>query len=743
MVDVAKRYQDQLVRIKKNVLYSRMYFQENNKRFNDHKKFLFYTALNDDMKATLNEIGQPQIECNLLESYVSRMRGEFSKQEPSIEVCADYDQPVDVNTIQVVENYFRYLEEQARKDGTAYEIYTDLLGGGFSVFKVWTDYANERSFHQDIRYGRVFDPTLTGFDPLARLPHKGDGRYCFELFPKTKEEFTEEYPDVDIKDLAFNRALEGFNWSYVNNQEQILLICDYYEKKKKKTKIVELAQTPAMKRLKIPRVMTMDNYEKLIARWENTGMIEQYPIISKARMTDFTTICRYRLIENKVLEYIETDYNNLPLVFADANSVVIRTTDSGDSKQVTRSYIYNAIGAQKLTNVALQSLGNELENTMQSKMIIAKESIAVEYLGGIIDPQLPAVVVYNAFLDKEGVEPGTVPLPPPQPLARPPIPQEILGTLQLSFTLMQNILGSYDASLGINNNQLSGIAIVEGATQSNASAMPIIIGYMQALNQVAQVVVDLMPKYMITPRTIPVMMKDSKKGYVKINTDDGVDLHYGENVLTVKVEAGLNFSVQKSKTMQQLISLMQASPLFAEFMNTKGLPILLKNIDINGSDELQIAAEQFMQEKQQQMQQQMQAQQQAMQNNPQMLKAQTEMAKVQQQAQQSQVDSQLKASELTINQQKIDNERLQILVDMEDSKRTALVALDKHQTEKSRAAADVAMQAASEAHSQYVELEDMHHKHTHAKDELGHKVLDTVLKHKAHEANELNKSSNK
>jgi hypothetical protein len=38
------------------------------------------------------------------------------------------------------------------------------------------------------------EPTLTGFDKLARFSHKGDGRFCFQLFPKDKEEFLEEYP---------------------------------------------------------------------------------------------------------------------------------------------------------------------------------------------------------------------------------------------------------------------------------------------------------------------------------------------------------------------------------------------------------------------------------------------------------------------------------------------------------------------------------------------------------------------
>ena len=40
---------------------------------------------------------------------------------------------------------------------------------------------------------RAFNPTLCGFDPLATTSHKGDGRYCFELYPMTQEEFAQEF----------------------------------------------------------------------------------------------------------------------------------------------------------------------------------------------------------------------------------------------------------------------------------------------------------------------------------------------------------------------------------------------------------------------------------------------------------------------------------------------------------------------------------------------------------------------
>lgn len=135
----------------------------------------------------------------------------------------------------------------------------DILSGGFSAMKVWTEYQHEKSFDQIIKIGRVYDPTLVGFDPLAVLPHKGDGRYCFELIPKTKEEFQEEYPDIDLSTLKFSSHLKGFNWSYQNQQEEVLLLCDYYVKKKKSKKLLRLGNG---------HTLLSEDYKKLEQYWK-------------------------------------------------------------------------------------------------------------------------------------------------------------------------------------------------------------------------------------------------------------------------------------------------------------------------------------------------------------------------------------------------------------------------------------------------------------------------------------------
>src|SRR5688572_1328237 len=197
-MDVARRYpgkdiQNQLERIKTNVRRGYDYFKPNYDRFNEFRRFIFEASLTADEKNLLITMGRPQIEFNVLEAYISRLLGEFSKQEPDIEVNADDTNEADPLTIKVVEQHLRHTLTDSKNHHTKYEVYKDLLSGGFSALKVFPRYAHPMSMKQVIDIDRCWDPTMCVFDVVTRYAHKGDGMWACELFPKTKEEALEEF----------------------------------------------------------------------------------------------------------------------------------------------------------------------------------------------------------------------------------------------------------------------------------------------------------------------------------------------------------------------------------------------------------------------------------------------------------------------------------------------------------------------------------------------------------------------
>lgn len=586
MTEIAQKHKDRLCELKENVENWNEYFQDNFRRYHEFKRFVFKTSLTNSEIDMLQDLGRPTIEFNILEAYISRLRGEFAKQQPNLTVRAADGLPISmlskdfIAQINVVEAHLRAIFFDASNDKLEYNLFSDLLAGGFSVAEVYTDYVSEMSFEQNIYVDRVFDPTLCGFDPLARESHKGDGRFCFQLYPKSREEFEQEFGKEITDQMKFTRNLSGFGWSYKNEKEDIVLVCDYYEKVKRKERILKLSNG---------HVVTKKEYDEFLVQWEEAGMIKQPPIpVGEPRTTYVTRIARYRFCENRVLDHIITNYRQLPLVFFDGNSVQL--TEGETSSQMTRPYVYHAKGIQQLKNYAGQSLGNELENLVQHKFIVALESIPTEYQEAYQDVQKADTLIYNHFLNTKQPE---VTLPPPREVQRVPIPPEITNTFRMSDEMTQTILGTYDSALGINKNQLSGVAISKAAMQTNNASMPYVVGYIKGLNRVAQIIVDLIPRYYRTPRSLPILLPDGKRTYEVINKKGSLYMNYDPDSIQVKVEAGVNFAMQKEIALQTIVNLMQASPLFAQFINTHGLQLLLDNIEIRGIEELKEKAAEF------------------------------------------------------------------------------------------------------------------------------------------------------
>lgn len=726
-MQIAKRYQDDLQRIKDNVKTSHDYFKPNFDRYHAFRKFIFKSSLTQEEKLVLKALGKPELEFNMSEAYISRLRGEFAKQEPSLSVNSRGNGQVDAQTLEVIEGHTRSIMFDANNDSFEYEVYTDLLSGGFSVMKVWTDFASEMAFDQDIKIGRVFDPTLCGFDVIARLPHKGDGSYCFENFPKTVDQFKEEFGSgFKLDKIQYIRDNNGFNWSYRTQKtnEEILLVCDYYEKKKKEAKIVQLANG---------QVMTATDYEEFVAKWQASGRFEQPPTASRSRKSLITTICRTRLIENQVIEYEETDYKCLPLIFVDGNSVLLRDDSEGTVQQMTRPYLYHAKDQQRLINFAGQTLANELENMTQSKWIMPIEGLPdePEYVESLLNNQQGNIILFNAYRKATDQKP----LPPPREVMRAQTPPEVINTFMTGAQNMQSILGSFDASMGdMGDNDLSGKAILEAATQSNAAAMPYIKGFLQGLNQVAQIIVDLIPKYYVTPRSIPYTLQNGKKGFVPINQPDGVSLNYDSSGLDVRIEPGVNFNIQKSRTLQQIVALSNAMPVFGNFMNSKGLKVIVKNLEGHAMDELEEMADQFMKEMQQaQAKQQQQLNPLVMkeQNAAQALQLKQQEIAIKQQEVQS--DAQLRTSEIMNDANANTNDRLKIMLQAQQAGADDSVEFKKAQAEEYKTSVALALQANDQQHKHALEIHDQLHRHTKDAAELTNDSIG--LAHQIEQAN--------
>jgi len=726
MTEIAQKYQDELERIKKNIENSYNWFKENYKNFNRTMSYLFKTQLTKEYKKLLTDLNKPSLEFNVLEAFISKLCGEFSDQEPSLKVSNDFNAPTNSKVINVVEGHLRHILDNARKDNTLYRTFRNTTAGGFSVLKVWTEYAHPMSMDQVIKFGEVYSPTLTFFDPNARQPHKGDGNFCGEIFPVTEDDFEREYPDIDIKKIGRSAYLGDFKWGYLNNSnKKIILKCHYYEKKKKRIRIVQLVKSRFGEGIVIP----MDQYKELSENWDNLGFPEPLPaILGKPRWTDIETIVRYTIIETQILKREETDYTIFPLIFADGNSEIIQDDDN-TIHQLTRSYIKNAKGMQDLMNFAGNTMGQELSNIIQHQFTIAEEALPkqTKYKEAYQDTQHADLLVYRAYSDKE----ITKPLPPPTVVQRQAIPPQISETFINAPQTVQVSLGAYDASIvNTQNPILSGKAIVQGNKAANAASKPYLVNIICSLNRVLECCLSLIPKYYITPRTIPVIDADGKRSAQLINVQgnpQSINMQYDDNVLQVSVEAGPSFAIQQDEALMQVMSLANSMPGFADFIQKKGLKYIIDCLHIKGIDQLKELVTVYQSEMEQQQKQMMQMQQQSVMNNPAMQKLQLEKEKIASHERVEDAYTQLETAKVAVSQQKMENEKLKTMADISNANVEAQIKIDSHQTEKARIAADMAINASKELHAQNIS--------TH---KIGHEITKTILDHH-HKQQQLNK----
>ena len=257
------------------------------------------------------------------------------------------------------------------------------------------------------------------------------------------------------------------------------------------------------------------------------------------------------------------------------------------------------------------------------------------------------------------------------------------------------ILGSYSSNMGQNENDASGKAVIATQSAGNAAAMPYIIGYLAGINQMAIIHADLLPKYIKGKRKLPVMDNAGKRDYAQVNDHDSPKLDYGNHALSVCIEAGVNFQVQKSEALAQITSMMQASEEFAQFMNDdETLPILVDNITCYGADRLKEAVPKWIEKKSQMQQQAQQMQQEQMQNDPAMMRARADLMKVQIEAQNSQFDQQIQIAKQATEDKLADAKILESEAKVTQAQIDSAVRLEESNTSLERHALDAAAKIA-------------------------------------------------
>lgn len=646
-------YTEELKEFKENVKGWFDYFHDNNERFHENMRAVCNSSLTATQLEVLKTMGKPPVEFEEREAYVNKQCGEFRKHTPGFEVRAassvqeDELTPDLIATAEAIESHARFLISEEKTGSMDFKIFREMLLGGYSVARIFPKYIDEMSFEdeQEIDVEKEHFVTKCFFDVAALETHKGDGDFCGRIMAYKEDEAKDLFGDDVCEGMAFSTSMGNFNWSYLSYNKKFLVIAEYYKVEKKRVTIVKLSDGRRMKKSQYNKLKAIHDMED--------DDYSLFPEIVYSRETTLEVIMCYKFSGAKMLEVYETDYRYLPLVFFDGSSVMLEATDGGDMHQMTRPYTHHLKGIQQLKNIAGQAIAYDMENMIAHKFMAHVDNIDPLYMDAWRNPQIPATLLYKTTSEGSDQE-----VPPPIQLTRPEIPSIVPQTFMDASKTMQEILGNYDQMMGTNSRDVSGKAVMQTAMQTAQGIAPYLQGYIDGLNRIGMIVLDLIPKYYKTPRTIPVIKADGKKGYQVINpkakNPNAVFMDYDPRKLNISIKAGVNSEIQKQMALDQIVNLCKASPVFAQFINEEGLEILLDNLDIRNVDMLKLSAGEFMQKVKQ-----MQAE---AAKKPQLDPMQIKMQEIQMKGQLGQMDNAIEQEKLKLDNRELDLKTADLMI---------------------------------------------------------------------------------
>jgi hypothetical protein len=149
------------------------------------------------------------------------------------------------------------------------------------------------------------------------------------------------------------------------------------------------------------------------------------------------------------------------------------------------------------------------------------------------------------------------------------------------------VTGIFDASLGAQGNETSGKAILSRQRQSDVSNFDFADNLAKSLRQAGRIIVELLPIYYDTPRTVHIIGEDKEDKVVKVNEQyqkDGKpkfhDMSGGK--YDVIVDVGPGYQSKREEATQSILELIRVFPPVAQVSGD----IFVENLDFPGARDI-------------------------------------------------------------------------------------------------------------------------------------------------------------
>lgn len=575
----------------------------------------------DDVRQEREAEGRPCLTINRLPQFVRQVTGDIRRMNPAIKMLAA-DNEATEEVAEIYEGLTRDIQS-ASDASSVYEWAAECAAAcGIGWFRIVTDWENDDSFNQVIRFKAIKNPLTVYYDPLSEMPTREDADYIFITSKMLRKDFEAAYPGKQPIDVDRDAQTEGIsNWY----EQDTIVVAEYYWKEPTTEKLAMLADGQVI-RGDVPAPL---------------NIVRQREV--KSHKVMWAKVSGAEVLEGPQ----EQPCKHIPMICVPGEEWSV-----GD-RVYRSSVIRYAKDPQRLYNY-WRSAQTELV-ALQPKapfLVTAKEVQGLETFWNEANNSNRPYLPYNP--DEKA--PGR-----PQRATPPVASQGMMQEVGLAAEDMKATTGVYDAALGNRSNETSGVAIRQRQMEADVGTSIYSDNMGKAVEYAGRILVDMIPKVYDTQRVIRILGADDKEKLVAINqmfvTQDGAmvqnDLSAGR--YDVKVSVGPNYSTMRQEAAENMLEFVRAFPMAAQVTGD----LIAKNMDWPGADQFaerlkkllppgMIDPEDMTPEEQQAMQAQQQEQQQQMQM--QQAAAQAEMQIRMMEAEAKQAEIQVKMAEAQAKQ---------------------------------------------------------------------------------------------
>lgn len=501
---------------------------------------------------------RPALTINKLPAFLQQVVNE-ARQNKNVIKVSGVDNGGDKDTARVIQGLIRHIENDSSADVAYQTAFEYSVGSSFGVFRVLTQYCNDKTFNQEIKIEEVPDPACIYFDPLAKKADRSDGRYAFDVVRMSKEEFKQNWPNSEASTSNFFDGLPDFSEGWIT--ETSVQVATYW--------YVDI---------KPRRLLWLNTGETVFADELAEGVIDTV-VIERERMVPVRKIKCAKINGCEVLEE-EAEYvgNWIPLIPVYGKELIVK------GKRKLFSLIRFARDPQQLYNYY---------KTAQAEAVMLAPKAPFIGVEGQFEGRerewKTANLIPHAYLEYKQVSLNGIMAPAPaRNQYEPPIQALSIGAMQASDDI-KGTTGIFDPGLGAKSNETSGIAIQARQTESDTANYHFIDNLVRSLRHCGRILIDLIPKIYDTDRWVRIIGEDERERVVRLNSqyideETGKPHHYDLSVgkYDIEVKTGPDVGTKRSEAFEMMTQYANAYP---DLIKIAG-DIIFQNSDVPGADEL-------------------------------------------------------------------------------------------------------------------------------------------------------------